>query len=302
MDFTEYRQVNMPSTPENCPVCDRPTTASMPFCICNFDLRYGSANRSKGGICIYCPEKGRILLSEEHIFGKWLTRRFPKSPTATTTHILTRPEKIEWGVKTMMHERSAERPGHQYHTKVRNVCRECNNVWMSRLHTEAQELVVRLAGGEWPELSKDEQLILARWVTMVAINLESYSRQTVTSQNQRAALKRGEMPSGWRIALCRMRGRHDAGYSHLRKKVLDVRYGDEHAVAQSVFFCIEGVAFHALSALGNIPLFIGLREAHNEPVFSHRRLWPTLEPRRIGRRIYCTVEDIEEAQDRLIRR
>jgi hypothetical protein len=295
----EFEKIQMPKTPDYCPQCNRATLGAVPFCQCNFDLRHGNPHRPKVGVCIYCSDKGRIVLTAEHIFGKWLIARFPKSPTARTSHKLTRPEVLDFGVKPVMHERTYDKRGHQYFRTIHNVCEECNTGWMSGVHSRAMELVARLAGGEWCDFNNDDQLALARWATMVAINLECQSRQHITTQSQRNSLKQGGMPVGWQIAICRMKGSRSAGYSHLRKKVVDGIYGEEHLIVQSVFFCIEGVAFHALSSFGALALLLGGGNVHGgDPVFNERKVWPTLEPRKVGRRIYYMQDDIVRLQDR----
>lgn len=294
MDFDE---IKLPNIPEYCPQCNRKTIGAIPFCRCNFDLRYGNPRRKKTGICIYCPDKGVIPLSEEHIFGKWLTRRFPKSPTIKTFHSLRRPEGLVFWKKSILHERTYDRRGHQYYWTVWNVCQECNTGWMSGVHKEAQKIVVRFAGGEWPDLTHKEQLILSRWVTMVAINLECVSRQFLTSQFQRDSLKKETMPAGWRVAVCRMKGDRHAGFNFLRKKNCPIRVGEEFLTIQSSFFCVEGVTFHALSSYGDRVLSLGLLEDLNPPVFSERKIWPKLESRRIGRRVYYTADDLRRLQD-----
>jgi hypothetical protein len=295
----DFNKVKMPDIPGNCPQCSRKTIGAVPFCECNFDLRHGTAARQrKFGVCIYCPNNGRMLLSEEHVFGKWLTRRFPKSPTVPTKHTLSRPEDLEFGKTSVVHQRTYDKRGHQYYQTVWNVCEKCNGGWMSRLHIEAQNIIIRFAGGEWPDLTAKESFILARWATMVAINLECMSRQIITTQFQKDALKNGSMPEGWRIAVCRMKGNQHAGYSFLRKKAQGILIGDQYLTMQSVFFCIENVAFHALSSYSNLLLQLGLLEHVNPPVFDDRKVWPNCESRKIGRKIYYSIADINRLQDK----
>jgi hypothetical protein len=292
-------QVNQPFTPEICPQCKRPAYANTPFCQCGFDVRHGTPHRKKYDVCIYCPAAGRVKLTDEHMYGRWLLDIFPKSPLEKSWHLLRRPERHEFFATVPQHERAYEVRGHPYFTTVLNVCEDCNGGWMSELQNQTKELVLRLACGEWPEFSKEESFILARWVAMVTINLESYSRQKATTQAQRDALKAGGMPDGWRIGICRMAHALHAGMHDHRKMSPPIGIGDGNFLPiQSTFFCIENISFHSLSSVGNMTLAIGMMDDLNPSIFTERKIWPNVEAVSVGATTLYSRNMIEKLQNR----
>jgi hypothetical protein len=192
-------------------------------------------------------------------------------------HRLNRPEKHVFWEASAMHGEDFVRSGDPYTTVVRNVCESCNNGWMSALQDQAKPIVYALANGEWPVLDVEQRRVLARWSTMVTVNLECYARMLRTTQFQRTTLMNGDMPSGWRLGIGKMADTDCAGRSFDRAIAVPIGIGkrDEYLTIGSTYFVIELAAFHTLSSLGDIALSGGLLGAGlSEVKFPTTDIWP----------------------------
>lgn len=211
---TMFGNFAYPDQPASCPQCGTSTSSRLPFCqLCKFDLRHGSLGNSKKGICIYCKKAG--LLSDEHIFPKWLQHRFPKRHSKTA-HLLARPEQAKSPELAEMQNTTALRSADPYDAKVRNVCQDCNNGWMSALQILAKPLLEEHALGNLRAASPEERFVLARWTAMTSISLQGYGRQLISTEHQRSELMKGSMPPGWRTSRGVMMDEGFAGLSLCR--------------------------------------------------------------------------------------
>lgn len=125
-----------------------------------------------------------------------------------------------------MHGEAFAQSGDPYTIVVRNVCKSCNNGWMSVLQDEAKPLVHALAKGEKLTFDEPHRLTLARWSAMVTINLECHARMLRTAQIQRTALMNGKMPEGWRVGIARMVDTDCAGQSFHRAVAVPIGIGN----------------------------------------------------------------------------
>jgi hypothetical protein len=258
-----------------------PNAEQLPFCVrCGFDLYYGKQMKPKKEACAYCETVTEM--TEEHVFPDWLRGDFPKR-MGHASHILVRPERHVFWEEVPLHVGKArkDRSLELYTIKVAHVCASCNNKWMSTLQTQAKPLVLTLARGGWPDLDGAERVTLARWATMIAINIEYFSRIVSSQQHQRTTLMSGGVPDGWRIAIGRMADDRNAGYHFARAFEAPIGIGEDRNLRfQSTLFCIEKVAFHCFSSLGNRTLelaqYCAPMGTANEFEDRHRlrRVWP----------------------------
>ncbi len=267
-----------PTHPLTCPQCAAETNSARPFCDrCSFDLRYGSLGDRRKGICIYCGQEGK--LSEEHVFAKWIQGVFPKRH-AKTMHRLSRPESSGNPIEARIHETETSKRADPYDLTIRNVCEACNNGWMSNLQIAAKPFVEALAGGNALTPVADERTVIARWVVMTSMSLQSLGRQLYATQEQRSALKNGNMPSGWRVAMGLMATAEFAGLSISRNMLSPVQVGPgQFLPAQMSLFIIERAVFQTFSSLGDLVLpyaidysGIGAQAIPMQPV------WPVDKP------------------------
>jgi len=87
--------------------------------------------------------------------------------------------------------------------RVRVVCRECNNGWMSVLQSEAKPILVPLLKGERIGLHKKAQATLAAWIAMFTMVAEHQSRTprkvAITTAHRRYLMDNRTVPSDWKI-------------------------------------------------------------------------------------------------------
>jgi hypothetical protein len=301
--FAPENHLPMPPTLNTCPQCTLPNTEQLPFCVrCGFDLHYGRHKKPAKEACAYCEKVSEM--TEEHLFPDWLRSVFPKR-MGHASHVLVRPERHAFWEEVPLHVGKArkDRAVELYTIKVAHVCAECNSEWMSALQTEAKPIVISLAKGEWPSLNEAERTILGRWSTMTAINFEYHARIVTSQQHQRATLMAGGMPDGWRISLGNMADDRNAGYQFSRVLEAPIGIGaDQNLRFQSSLFCIERVAFHCFSALGNSALQLAQYCApmgtpdEFEDRHRLRRIWPEHRETELAAKAKLTLYDLNTIQ------
>jgi hypothetical protein len=275
-DDQEFLNVKLPEKPEKCPRCTVSTTDAGPFCKCGFDLLYGTPKKQKSGTCTYCEHNGK--LSAEHIYGDWLRRHYNK-PTEVRKHSLKRTvtEKFFSNESLTAQILDSEAKVQPYSVAVFNVCKTCNNTWMSHIHKAAQPIVQKFADGFWPKLSSGEVFALSRWIVMVTINLECHGRVRTITKFQKDELKKGRMPPGFCISAGRMIDAKMGGTSFHRAFKVPIVVGDDHLAGQISHFCVENVVFASTSTLGDQTLQL-LKFGHVPRQLLPRLIWPNCAP------------------------
>ncbi len=120
--------------------------------------------------CIFCNEYGQM--TKEHIWPDWLGNMFLK----------TGKEKHTFGSITeqqfkRLSDDTFERSGHLTSLKLRVVCADCNNTWMSRVEAKVKPLLLDLIGTRSINLDATRQELLARWIAMKVITGEHGERK-----------------------------------------------------------------------------------------------------------------------------
>jgi hypothetical protein len=142
--------------------------------------------------CIFC---GRPGLTHEHVWPDWLKQYIPKDMTDYTALTATiHPTHSEL--------RRKKQPGDIRSRRLRIVCKECNNGWMSRLQENAKPSLLHLVQGEVTAFDVPTQSLLSSSVAMFVMVAEYFDPYKVTtSQEQRTYLfENGRAPSSnWRI-------------------------------------------------------------------------------------------------------
>jgi hypothetical protein len=104
--------------------------------------------------CVFC---GGSANSNEHAFPRWLADLVPGEAPLTMRRSGKRPASWE---------------SSGLDVRVKQVCRECNNTWMSELETRSRPLVSELAtDARTAPLSHAEQITLSAWLYKTAIML-----------------------------------------------------------------------------------------------------------------------------------
>ena len=151
------------------------------------------------GQCIFCGRRPPLVkITKEHVFGDWLRSNFPRD--AATTHTLG---FIDW--RRGLHQptvTSKRGQGHSGSKKVRCVCGDCNNGWLSNsVEDVAKSILTELMTGQLTTINPTMQRILATWAAKTVMTSEQIDpKKAVVHQSERTWLKDNlEPPRGWHI-------------------------------------------------------------------------------------------------------
>jgi hypothetical protein len=153
--------------------------------------------------CIFCNGASGTRLTKEHIFPDWLRQFFPRSPTDTHTHGLT-----SWKGLEPVTART-KKQGQAGSRRVKVVCQECNNEWLSGLEKRAKPLLIMLIRGMPFTLNADAQRLLAVWAAKTVMTAEFVDPTKVAIPAvERASLMRDLAPPqrGWWIWIAGSQG------------------------------------------------------------------------------------------------
>jgi hypothetical protein len=145
--------------------------------------------------------------------------------------------------------------GHAGSRKVKVVCRQCNNGWMSRLETRARRVLMPLIQGHSHTLSRFDQHILASWVAKTVMVAE-YVHPThiaIPDGHRLGMYASQEPPEGWQIWIAHYAGikwRNLAIYHHIgglaNPSAFDTQFtsiGMGHLFIQVVSTTVPGAEF-----------------------------------------------------------
>lgn len=145
--------------------------------------------------CIFCgPNCGR--LTKEDVWPTWLGQYVPKNGTSYSAS------------STVVHD---DRPadvdrrninGDSKSRRVKLVCADCNNGWMSRLQERAKPVVLPLAIGRSTSIGVDAQGTLAAWCAMSVMTSDHFypDRAAIPQQHRDALMNVGMPPAAqWKI-------------------------------------------------------------------------------------------------------
>lgn len=129
------------------------------------------------GQCIFC---GSITneFTLEHVLAEWVRKHQQSKGIGTSGFKVIRERSIEKGQQ----RREFDSGPATYPLKVRDVCgrtrrtasdsKRCNNGWMSTLEATVKEILAPMMDGQSYELSPDEELVVATWITKTAMVYE----------------------------------------------------------------------------------------------------------------------------------
>lgn len=118
------------------------------------------------GKCIFC---GSTDISGEHIWPQWAA--------PILGHKSKRGKRLE---QFIVHTRkfqlvsteSKKGHGHTADRKIRAVCQNCNNTWMSAVEKQAKDILTPMMTGSNVELTQEMQKALADWITLKVLVAE----------------------------------------------------------------------------------------------------------------------------------
>ena len=136
-------------------------------------------------------------MSKQHIFPDRLRRVLPRTDTAHQLGGWSRYTKR--GKLVRSEERRKNNQGSFANSRIRRVCKTCNNGWLKEMEEDCFPLVERLITGELEVLQRPEQRKIARVTTSIAMVGEWLHADFVyTTQAERENFKRTlEPPPHW---------------------------------------------------------------------------------------------------------
>ena len=150
--------------------------------------------------CLFCGgpwEPGIVGKSDEHIWPQWIRKHVGALPASRFSHshgLVLDPAGL--GFAEIPAEMKTSKSS-ILSTKTREVCRNCNTGWMSRLEQRTEPLIVSLAAAaelnRAVTLTRDQVRLLAMWAQKTAITNEmtsDFPKVANTAMGQR--LKQGD--------------------------------------------------------------------------------------------------------------
>jgi hypothetical protein len=137
-------------------------------------------------------------MTREHIWGDWLKAFVRRDMNKHHFHAqrINRPGAAPTSITSL-------KAGDPLNSKVRVVCRSCNNTWLSQLQEQAKPFLVPLIRGDRTALGRNGQERVAAWcamATMTAEYIDPDPYSIAVSQSEREWLMNNRTaPQGWRI-------------------------------------------------------------------------------------------------------
>lgn len=217
-------------------------------------------------VCVFC---GFSDLTREHVFPDWMSKMLDSHLDGTTT--IERGGKVEKSYK-----------GALLQHKVRLVCKDCNNVWMSKLENEVKPILSKMLFdlNHSALLGEREQRILAYWAQKTVLILDvatgadyvmpgAFFRDLFEKQ---APIDNITVRIGWRLP---KQGRYGPQLAHFTISEVD---GPERSAMSKVVGDFE--VWRAIIAIGNVVFHINgsTPNVHIEVGNIDKRVTPQIFP------------------------
>ena len=143
------------------------------------------------GRCIFC---GGTRLSKEHIWSDWLDPILPKTPEHAQVLRSTYVDENPTLSRGFPPEKRV-RQGSLNQRKVRNVCQNCNNGWMSRAVSQARPLASAMIHGRDLSILTRGQSELSLWLTILVTTAEFLDRRHMSiTDSERTSIYKNQIP------------------------------------------------------------------------------------------------------------
>ena len=160
------------------------------------DVKRGNRMSKPARRCIFCGAKG---VTKEHFFPRWCAPLFVDTITDKRIEL----SFTQAGPRQLVGTPSfLTRPGSVLTKKIRVVCGNCNNTWMSAIEAAAQPVITALATGINITLNTDHKAKLAQWAALKVMVCEhSIIDDSITPPSQREEFRvnRDVIPQGFQI-------------------------------------------------------------------------------------------------------
>jgi hypothetical protein len=154
------------------------------------------------GRCIFCDSTG---VTKQHVFPDWLKKIIPRTEQRHTQSL------SRWTIPArkvaVLFPDFKVRQGHPGTRTVRNVCRRCNNQWISHLENSVKPVLSRMICGETCILTADVQTQLAAWAALMSVvaeftDLPTLSIPKTNREELRSSLRAPAQSWGVWVARC----------------------------------------------------------------------------------------------------
>ena len=222
-------------------------------------------------------------MSREHVWSDWLKSIIPR----TQNHVQT-----TWMVVKDYHKNEAiilpklpvKRQNSLQSQTIRNVCKVCNNGWMSRIVNSAQTAAYAMIQDESIVIDLNDQIALASWISLSTIMAEFTDPQfaAISSEQRQAFYKSKVPPSNFTVCIGRYRGIDWSGHRYRHHGGLCLESIQDPATIIDSTIANTQVSFHILNSLLVIVFSSTLADiasiAHDFIPSGMTRIWPFPKP------------------------
>ncbi len=208
-------------------------------------------------VCVYCGKPG---VTAEHIFGKWLSKKFP-SARRNNLKVDALLTNVGDSAYIKPHPPKSKQ-GHPLGVFSRRVCRHCNAGWLSQIQNSVRPVIEKFLSQEPFRLSLEEINVLRAWlVNIVLLSDLSAGRNSTTYVDDFSEFYRTRTaPIHWNISVGRYQGDawSEARQHHSGVAILYGGPPKSHVTGtQFVFVCvIDCIFFVVQGARGRVfPVF-----------------------------------------------
>jgi hypothetical protein len=110
--------------------------------------------------CVFCGSPGPM--TREHVFPQWLRALFPGLDKVDFTQQL----------RTTEGDKRRAYSGRPFSVAVKDVCRRCNNDWLSQMETDAKDILTPLMLDHSRTLTASEEYTVALWATKTILTVQ----------------------------------------------------------------------------------------------------------------------------------
>lgn len=211
--------------------------------------------------CLFC---GGGPTTKEHVIPQWLSRSLRERRGARAFHMTTK--RATWVSDV-------------FNLEVRAVCRQCNNLFLSAIESEAKPALEHLVfeGGQPIAATSAEQHSLAVWGYKTALLLIAWHGLELLPPQPFRHFRQTTAPGTQGVVWIASRVEGSGAFGPYRVDGGRIRQeGDDSAETNSfsVLFAVGPVVFRVFSHFGDLTLAL-----NDEPLKTHwLRIWPS-EPK-----------------------
>lgn len=221
--------------------------------------------------CVFCGGKP---LTTEHVWPDWIGRLFfgyskdgraPLAPHRASTS-LPRESDREWTAPS-------------FDTKVRVVCTECNNGWMSDLEVAAKPILVRMLTGKRVVLDDASQAVVSQWVVKTAMMFQHTTpRRPIPDHHFRYLYDHRRPPPSSQVWIAARTAEDGGIVSGLQSARLKLKPDGPNTEANSAYLVTIGIAAFVGQLFGHDLPRLDFRRSH-KGIFTSavEQIWPTVE-------------------------